>query len=127
MGLIDEGRIKFIANVLWNAYYAFKMNNEKKTILILVLILIKILMYAFLMVAYKPNFIFWIVKRSLLWKLLIKLLHSLPKIILQGRKTENVNGIINLTDKGIGVWQWALRARWIDYNTDFFFIDYNID
>ena len=25
----------------------------------------------------------WIVKRSLLWKLLIKLLHSLPKIILQ--------------------------------------------
>ena len=33
-----------------------------------------------------------------------------------------INGIIDLTDKGIGVrqsfLQWALQARWIDYNID---------
>ena len=34
----------------------------------------------------------------------------------------HINGIIDLTDKGIGVRQtflkWALQARWINYNID---------
>ena len=34
----------------------------------------------------------------------------------------HINGIIHLTDTGIGVRQsflkWALQARWIDYNID---------
>ena len=37
-------------------------------------------------------------------------------------ETGDINGIIDLTDKGIGVRQsfllWAVWARWIDYNKD---------
>ena len=39
-----------------------------------------------------------------------------------GYDSNHINGIIDLTDKGIGVKQsflkWALRAQWIDYNID---------